>query len=139
MKGLVIMITIILIYTFQMVTRLLFQVCYYKAYQPNQLQLHYCSNSLVFAAHAGEFLATTIGFSSVTHQYLPQHQQHAMQKPIYSITIYIYKAEKLSICLSVCLSTFHSCRSANSRPTLRIEAVFAPHEALIIQNINRRF
>jgi len=40
----------------------------------------------------------------------------------------IYKAKKPS----VCLSTFHSGRLANSRTTLRIEAVFAPHEVLII-------
>jgi len=33
---------------------------------------------------------------------------------IFFVNIYIYKAEKPSVCLSVCLSTFQSGRSANS-------------------------
>ena len=40
---------------------------------------------------------------------------------------------KLKSRLSVCLSTFQSGHSAISRTTLCIEAVFAPHEVLIIQ------
>ena len=65
-----------------------------------------------------------------TRSQLYLEQAKLRRKPRH-ILIYIYKAEKPSVCLSICLSTFHSGCSANSRTTLCIEVVFAPHEALI--------
>ena len=47
-----------------------------------------------------------------------------------SIYIYIYKAEKLSVCLSVCLSDGHA---AYSPDLARIDIVCADNEALIIR------
>jgi len=60
--------------------------------------------------------------------YIASNDVLTMLHYIKSSSIYI----KLKSRLSVCLSTFHSGRSAISRTTLRIEAVFAPHEVLII-------
>ena len=63
------------------------------------------------------------------------HQSCKLNKYfIVSSSIYIKQKSRPSVHLSVCLglSTFHSGRSANSRTTLRIEAGFAPHKALII-------
>ena len=50
--------------------------------------------------------------------------------PVESCGIYLYI--KLKSRPSVCLSTFQLGRSANSRTSLHIEAVFVPHKALII-------
>ena len=46
------------------------------------------------------------------------------------LSIYIYKAEKLSVCLSVCLSDGHA---AYSPDLARIDIVCADNEALIIR------